>query len=312
MPTVPKLKRLTTSDLERLNPVSSILKHKVTALFDHPLVKQYVILNYRRQMRFIVLAVRLLLFLAFVVSLTGLAFSTKMPWELSNAAQPWLRHEVCGNRSDVNVQSDNTQSTYSSSFNHNTSRCGAWLNSTFVLFGILVVTTGIWDLFHYVQICITGWRRLFRPTRLHQFTVPSRSKDHHVVTQYRMNGFILLFTTAVFITTGNWYCGLVALLQAWFQIPSYLLQLPGGTALLCVHRVWSTSIRMSHLLLVYICGVVTVFVLIFGETSRFSNWVVAVISNVAFITGDVSMARDYVTVKMFSRHQMKRYRDKKI
>lgn len=115
------------------------------------------------------------------------------------------------------------------------------------------------------------------------------TSHEHLDWNFKLNGTLLFFTTGVFLLYGNWYCGIVALLQAWCQIPSYLLRLPGGTLIFLVSAVAETAMGMIHLLLIYVAAIACVFAMVFGDHEEFSNWAISTTTNFAVITGEFNM-----------------------
>ena len=81
----------------------------------------------------------------------------------------------------------------------------------------------------------------------------------------------------------------MALLQAWCQIPKYLLRLPGGTLIFLVSAVTETAMGMIHLLLIYVAAIACVFGLVFGDHKQFRNWAISTTTNFAVITGEFNM-----------------------
>ena len=121
---VVKIDALSVSEIVLLNPISSILKYNVKSLYNHPLIKQYVILKGRGLMRFIILLLKLLIYIIFVMSLTMVGFSTQKPWQLTKDNQSWTTHDVCANyTAERNVSKvKNIESTLNAAI----CRCNAW------------------------------------------------------------------------------------------------------------------------------------------------------------------------------------------
>jgi hypothetical protein len=95
-------------------------------------------------------------------------------------------------------------------------------------------------------------------------------------------------TILVFLLTGNWYCGLWSIIQAWFSIPGFLVRLDGGTKIILIHRIFETAIGISHILLLFICGTGSVFILINGDGFSFT-WQRIIPKALAMITGEIDV-----------------------
>lgn len=110
------------SDIALLNPISSILKYNVKSLYNHPLIKQYVIEKSCGLRRFIILLIKLVVYIMFVMSLTIVGFSTQKPWQLTEQNQTWTTHDVCANY----IAKRNVSKVNHSTMDAAISRCDEW------------------------------------------------------------------------------------------------------------------------------------------------------------------------------------------
>ena len=119
---VVEIDELSVSDIALLNPISSILKYNVKSLYNHPLIKQYVMEKSCGLRRFIILLVKLVVYIMFVMSLTIVGFSTQKPWQLTKDNQSWTTHDVCANY----TAKRNVSQVKHSTMNAAISRCDEW------------------------------------------------------------------------------------------------------------------------------------------------------------------------------------------
>ena len=78
--------------------------------------------------------------------------------------------------------------------------------------------------------------------------------QHYYINDYQLLEIFHFGTTLSFLITGNWYCGLWSIFQAWFTIPGMIIRLDGGTKIILIHRVFNTALSIFHILLFFIAG----------------------------------------------------------
>jgi len=113
--------------------------------------------------------------------------------------------------------------------------------------------------------------------------------QHYIINDYQLLETVHFITCLTFLTTGNWYCGLFGLLQSWLSIASSILRLDGGTKIILVHRVSQTAMSIAHILLFFICGVGSVFFLVFNDLFIFGNFGRSFVSTLSIVTGEFEL-----------------------
>ena len=58
---------------------------------------------------------------------------------------------------------------------------------------------------------------------------------------------------------------LMILKKAWFSLPGMIIRLDGGTKIILIHRVLNTALSIFHILLFFIAGTGTIFLLVNGN-----------------------------------------------
>ena len=97
-------------------------------------------------------------------------------------------------------------------------------------------------------------------------------KIHYsLLNQLNLWETILLVMTMVFMWSGNWYCGIIAILHAWTSIPFYLFRLHKGGSIIIFQKVFKSALEICHILLFFMCGFGCVIVLGLGNKSSLSK-----------------------------------------
>jgi len=112
--------------------------------------------------------------------------------------------------------------------------------------------------------------------------------QHYIINDFQFLEVFHFGTTLAFLITGNWYCGLWSILQAWFTIPGMIIRLDGGTKIILIHRVFNTALSIFHILLFFIAGTGTIMLLVHGSEFSFT-WTRIVPKTMAVITGEFNI-----------------------
>jgi len=60
--------------------------------------------------------------------------------------------------------------------------------------------------------------------------------------------------------------------QAWFSLPGLIIRLDGGTKIILIHRVLNTALSILHILLFFVAGTGSIFLLVNGNESSYRSW----------------------------------------
>ena len=60
--------------------------------------------------------------------------------------------------------------------------------------------------------------------------------------------------------------------QAWFSLPGLIIRLDGGTKIILIHRVLNTALSIFHILLFFIAGTGSIFLLVNGNDFSYRPW----------------------------------------
>lgn len=82
------------------------------------------------------------------------------------------------------------------------------------------------------------------------------------------------FTSLIgFASPGNQtVAGKIIQNQAWFSLPGLIIRLDGGTKIILIHRVLNTALSIFHILLFFIAGTGSIFLLVNGNDFSYRSW----------------------------------------
>lgn len=145
------------------------------------------------------------------------------------------------------------------------------------------IATGIFMGLYFIKILIGIYQ-----SRTSYYDQSYLWKDYQITELFHFG------VTLAFLITGNWYCGMWALIQGWFSIPGMIIRLDGGTKIILIHRVFQSAISIFHILLFFICGTGSIFILCNGSEFSF-NWLRILPKALAIITGEFDIDNLMVT-----------------